>query len=353
MAKIKAAVTAPIVKKYLEEMEKYCDIKIGGYAVTGVYMPEDELISFIEGREVLIVEFEGVTRKVIENSQSLALIICVRGNPVNVDTLAAAEKGIPVVFTPGRNANSVAEYIVSSMISVCRHLGRANHEIKNGRYLDETADDIYAPSANDDVLWLMNAEDSPYREYKGIEITGRTMGFIGLGAVGLRTVELLAGMNMRFLAYDPYCAPELAAKYRVELLPMNEVFAHSEFITVCCKTTPETTGMIGREQFDLMQKHAYFINTARGTIVRQKDLVEALEQKKFAGAALDVFWREPLPKNHPLLNMPNVLLTPHIAGASYDVTACQSRMAAEDLANYALGRPLLRVFNRKGPAEGS
>ncbi|MDR0585571.1 MAG: hypothetical protein LBG57_14650 [Treponema sp.] len=347
MTKIKTAVTAPIVKKYLKEMEQYCDIKIGGYAVTGTYMPEDELINFLEGMEILVIEFEGVTRKVIENSRSLRLIICVRGNPVNVDAEAAAEKGIPVVYTPGRNANSVAEYIVSSMISVSRHLGRANHEIKNGRYIDKETDDVFEYTGDDDVLWLMNAEDSPYQEYRGIEISGRTMGFIGLGAVGIRTVELLSGFGMQFFAYDPYCPPDTADKYHAELLPMNEVFARSEFIAVCCKATPETTGMIGSEQFALMRKDSYFINAARASIVRQKDLVEALEKKKIAGAVLDVFWREPLPENHPLLKMPNVLITPHIAGASSDVTACQSRMAAEDLGNYARGRPLLRVFKRR------
>ncbi|MDR1863818.1 MAG: hypothetical protein LBQ67_07855 [Treponema sp.] len=347
MAKIKAAVTAPIVEKYLKEMEQYCDIKLGGYAVNGVYMPEDELIGFLEGSEVLVVEFEDVTRRIIENSRSLRLIVCVRGNPVNVDTEAAEERGIPVVYTPGRNANSVAEYIVSSMISVSRHLGRANHEIKNGRYVDEETEDVFKCAEDDDVLWLMNARDSPYREYRGIEITGRVLGFVGFGAVGIRTVELLSGFDMQFIACDPYCPPETAAKYGVELLAMNEVFERGEFIALCCKVTSETIGMIGSEQFSRMRKDAYFINTARGSIVRQKDLVEALEQKKFAGAVLDVFWREPPPKNHPLLKMPNVLITPHIAGASSDVTVRQSRMAAEDLSNYAQGRPLLRVFKRR------
>jgi D-3-phosphoglycerate dehydrogenase len=151
-------------------------------------------------------------------------------------------------------------------------------------------------------------------------------------------------MNMRFIAYDPYCPPELAAKYSVELLSLDEVLAQSEFIAVCCKVTPETIGMMGIEQFGKMRKSAYFINTARGSIVRQKDLVEALEQGKIAGAVLDVFWREPLPANHPLLKMPNVLITPHIAGASYDVATCQSRMVLEEIRNYAQGKPLKRVF---------
>jgi D-3-phosphoglycerate dehydrogenase len=152
---------------------------------------------------------------------------------------------------------------------------------------------------------------------------------------------------MKILAYDPYLKSDAAAKYKVTLLSMDEVFAQSDYIAVCCKVTPETRGMIGAAQFAKMKKTAYFINTARAVIVRQKDLVEALQKKQFAGAVLDVFWTEPLPANYPLLSMPNVLLTPHIGGASSDVALHQSAMIVEDLVNFATGKPLVRVFNRK------
>jgi D-3-phosphoglycerate dehydrogenase len=348
LEKIRTAVTATIVDKYLRELEKFCDIKMGGWIATGAFMPEDELISFIEGAQILIVEYEEITQRIIESSDTLRLIICPRGTPVNIDCGAATARGIPVIFTPGRNANSVAEYIVSSMISVSRHLGQAYHEIKNGRYLHEPVADLYKPSDQDDVVWSIDEEDNPFKTYKGYEITGRVMGFIGLGAVGIRTVELLAGMDMRFLAYDPYCTSELAAKYHVELLPLDDVLEQSDFISVCCKVTPETVGMIGIRQFNKMRKSAYFINTARGSIVRQQDLVAALEEEKIAGAVIDVFWREPLPANHPLLKMPNVLVTPHIAGSSYDVPSCHSRMILEEVVNYTRGKPPIRVYNRSG-----
>ncbi|MDR1898778.1 MAG: 2-hydroxyacid dehydrogenase [Treponema sp.] len=346
MAKIKTAVTAVVEEKCLRELEKFCEIKTGGHGKTGIIMPEEELCEFAAGAEILIVEFEEVTRKVIEGAKNLRLIVCSRGNPINIDGTAAAERKIPVVFTPGRNANAVAEFIVGSMISLCRNLGRANHELRNGRFLDGPRDDVYKPSDKDDLVWLIEEKDSPYVTYKGYEITGKTLGFVGFGAIGARTVELLAGFRMRFTAFDPYCPAELAAKYGVRLTGLDEVFAESDFVSINCKVTDETRGMIGKAQFDRMRGGAYFINTARGSIVRQKDFVEAMEQGKIAGAVLDVFWQEPLPSNHPLFGMPNVLITPHIGGASHDVVSYYSGMILEEIERYVRQEPLKNVFNR-------
>jgi D-3-phosphoglycerate dehydrogenase / 2-oxoglutarate reductase len=266
---------------------------------------------------------------------------------VNIDCEAATERGIPVVNTPARNANSVAELVVSQMISICRQLGRANHEIKNGRYLGEAVKDVYAPTDRDDVVWMLDEEDSPFKRYRGPEISYRTMGFIGFGAIGARAKHLLSGFNMNFLVYDPYLPEEIAIKEGVKLCSMEEVLKYSDFVSIHCAVTPQTTGMIGAEQFAMMKPSAYFINTARGKIVRQKDLVEALEKGEIAGAVLDVFWSEPLPANHPLLKMPNVLITPHIAGASTDVPTCHSRMAYADIIHYINKEPLERIYNRK------
>jgi D-3-phosphoglycerate dehydrogenase len=342
--KIKTLITGTIVDKYMRELEKYCDITVAGWIKTGELMGENELISAIKGAEIIIVEYEQVTKRVIESSDTLKLIVCPRGTPVNIDYKAAAEKGIPVVYAPGRNANSVAEYIVSSIINISRQLTRATCEVKNGRFLGEPVEDVFAPSEHDDVVWSVGEDESPFKLYKGYEICGRTIGFIGFGAVGARTCELLRGMEMRVIAFDPYCAPAFTEKYSAELMGLDEVFEQSDFISVNCAVTPETTGMIGEKQFSLMKPTAYLINTARGCIIRQKDLVEALQENKLAGAVLDVFWSEPLPCNHPLISMPNVIITPHIAGASYDVPTFHSKMVAEEIGLYASGRPQKRVF---------
>lgn len=347
MDKVKTVCTGTITPEFMEKLKDYCDITMGGYALTGLNtMPEDELIALLEGAEIAIIEYESVTRKVIENSPSLRLIVCPRGKPVNIDCEAAAEHGIPVVNTPARNANSVAEYVVSQMISVCRQLGCANFEIKNGRYLGDPVEDVYAPTERDDVVWMLDEEDNPYKCYRGPEISYRTMGFIGFGAIGARVKHLLSGFDMNFLVYDPYLPEAVAEKEGVTLCSMEEVLKNSDFVSVHCAVTPQTTGMIGAEQFDMMKPTAYFINTARGKIVRQKDLVEALENGKIAGAVLDVFWSEPLPANHPLLKMRNVLITPHIAGASNDVPACQSRMVFKDILHYINREPMEHVYNR-------
>ena len=347
MSKIKTVCTATITDHYMKELEKYCDITLGGWIVTGDFLAQEQLIELFQGAELLIVEYEEVTEHIIASLPDLKLIVCPRGTPVNIDCEAAARRGIPVVNTPGRNANSVAEFVVSSMISIARQISCADHEVKNGRYLGPVVEDIYTPSDQDDVVWSLEEEDSPFKRYKGFEITGRIMGFIGFGAIGARTAELLEKFEMEYLAYDPYCPPALAEKYGVKLVSMEEVFRRSDFVSVHCKVTEETKNMIGREQFRWMRRDAYFINTARGTVVRQKDLIEALEKEEIAGAVLDVFWREPLPENHPLLRMRNVQITPHIAGASYDVPACHSRMVLQDIQHYINNEPLERVYNRR------
>ena len=348
MEKIKTACTGEITPDFMEKLKEICDIRIGGYVVTGVNsMPEDELISFVGDAEIAIIGFENMTENVMKNCPNLKLIVCPRGNPVNIDSEAAARLGIPVINTPARNANSVAELVVSQMISLCRQLGCADREIRGGRYLGEAVEDVYAPTECSDVVWLLDQEDCPYRTYNGPEISYRTMGMIGFGAIGARVRQLLRGFDMNFLVYDPYLPAEAAEKNDVKLCSMEEVLKNSDFVSVHCAVTPQTTGMIGAEQFAMMKPSAYFINTARGKIVRHRDLVEALENGVIAGAALDVFWNEPLPANHPLLTMRNVLITPHIAGASTDVSTCHSRMVYNDILHYTKAEPMEHVFNRK------
>lgn len=348
MKKIKTVCTGTVTPDFMKKLEEVCDIRMGGYAVTGLNsMDENSLIKLLTGAEIAIIEYETVTKYVIDHCPDLRLIVCPRGKPVNIDVKAAASAGIPVVNTPARNANSVAEIVVSQMISLCRQTATANMEIKNGRFNGEPVEDIYAPTERDDVVWLLDAEVSPFKTYRGPEISYRTMGFIGFGAIGARVKKLLSGFDMNFLVYDPYLPAEAAEKEGVKLCSLEDVLKNSDFVSVHCAVTPQTTGMIGAEHFAMMKPSAYFINTARGKILRQKDLIEALQNGEIAGAALDVFWSEPLPSNHPLLKMRNVLITPHIAGASTDVPTCHSRMLYNDILHYINGEPMEHVYNKQ------
>lgn len=348
MKKIKTVCTGTVTPDFMKKLEEVCDIRMGGYAVTGLNsMDENSLIKLLTGAEIAIIEYETVTKYVIDHCPDLRLIVCPRGKPVNIDVEAAASAGIPVVNTPARNANSVAEIVVSQMISLCRQTATANMEIKNGRFNGEPVEDIYAPTERDDVVWLLDAEVSPFKTYRGPEISYRTMGFIGFGAIGARVKKLLSGFDMNFLVYDPYLPAEAAEKEGVKLCSLEDVLKNSDFVSVHCAVTPQTTGMIGAEHFAMMKPSAYFINTARGKILRQKDLIEALQNGEIAGAALDVFWSEPLPSNHPLLKMRNVLITPHIAGASTDVPTCHSRMLYNDILHYINSEPMEHVYNKQ------
>lgn len=348
MAKPKCIITAELLEPYLSQIRELCDVTVCGWAKDKKLMPEDKLIEQLEGAEIFIVEFEQVSARVIEACPDLKLIMCVRGNPVNVDSAACTARGIPLLYAPGRNANSVAEYIVGAMIALIRNIARSNHEIRNGRFLGKPKDDIYDVKYRDDMVWSMDIPGAnPYLEFKGFEVFGKTFGMVGYGAVGRKLTKILLAMGMKIMAFDPYVSPEDLISEGIEPASKDEVFSRSDFVSIQCKVTEETKGMIGAREFSLMKPTAVFINTARAVIVDQRAFMDALTQKRIAGAVLDVFWEEPLPSNHPLLRMDNVVITPHIAGASRDVPVQHSQMAADEVSRYVKGESPKRLFNGK------
>lgn len=343
MRRYKAVVTAPITRKYIEKLEEFCDVIEAGWAKTGNLLDENELTEILEDVDFLIVEFEKITESVIRKSKNLKVIGCTRGNPVNIDVKAAAACNIPVVYTPGRNANAAAEFTMGLIISALRHIAQAYYHLKSGKYVGEPAEDIYNFVEKEDVLWGVDG-DIPYKRFRGYELAGKTLGLVGLGSIGRRLVKLAKAFDMEVLAYDPYLPEEEAKAMQVELVALNRLLSKSDVISVHCKVTEETRGLIGKAEFELMKPTAYFINTARASIVSQEALIEALQNHRIAGAALDVFWCEPLPSNHPLLAMEHLTLTPHIAGASGDVPGWQSKMIVEDIIHWIHGDKLERAF---------
>jgi len=348
MSKPKCVVTATVIEPYISRIKELCDVTVCGWCKTGRFMSEDDLIQALKGAEILILEFEKLGAGVMNACPDLKMIACLRGNPVNVDIAACTARGIPVVFTPGRNANSVAEYMIGAILSLIRCIGRANYEIKNGRFLGPPKDDIYDTVFREDMVWSMGLPGkNPYAEYRGFELFGKTFGMVGYGAVGRNLSKKLLAMGMKILVHDPYISSAELTSEGIERGSLEEVFSRSDFVSVHCKVTEETKNMIGEKELSLMKPTAYFINTARAVIVDQRALVEALTRHRIAGAVLDVFWDEPLPSNHPLLAMDNVLITPHIAGASDDVPVHQSVMVEEDVRRFVQNQRPIRVFNRQ------
>jgi len=259
------------------------------------------------GATIVICEADQCKGAVLD--AGLTAIASTRGDPTNVDVEGATAKGIPVLRAPGRNADAVAEMTVALLMAVNRHVIAADRDVRNGdTYKDGTI---------------------PYQRFRAWQVAGRTAGLVGLGAVGRATKWRLEGLGMNVIAYDPYAVDATHE--------LDDLVAEADVVSMHAVVTPETTGMIGAPQFAAMKPDAVFLNSARAALHDTDALVAALQAGQIAGAGLDHFEGEFLPPDHPLLSMWNVVLTPHIGGATYDTEANHTTIIANGLAQLLKG----------------
>ncbi len=268
------------------------------------------------GATVLVCEADFVSGEVLD--RPLRVIGSTRGDPTNVDVAAATARGIPVLRTPGRNADGVAELTVALLFAVTRHLLPGDHDVRTNQ--------IFADGS------------IPYQRYRAWQLSGRTAGLVGLGAVGRAVRWRLEGLGMRVISYDPYS--DEATHDSLEAL-----LGEADVVSMHAAPTPDTLGMIGAEQFGAMRDGAYYLNSARGGLHDLDALVSALQSGHLAGAGLDHFDGEHLPAGHPLIEMTNVVLTPHIGGATFDTEVNHTTMIAEDVRRILAGEIPLHCVN--------
>jgi D-3-phosphoglycerate dehydrogenase len=268
-----------------------------------------------EGADIIVVESDFVSGPVFE--LPLVAIGSCRGDPNNVDVASATKAGIPVLRAPGRNADAVAELAIALLFTATRGVLPADQDVRS--------DLVF----RDDTI--------PYQRYRAWQQAGRTAGLVGLGAVGRALRWRLEGLGMRVLAYDPYA--DDAGE------PLDRVLDESDVISLHAAVTPETHGMIGAAQFDAMKDGVVFLNTARAQLHDMDALVASLRAGKVSAAGLDHFVGERLDPEHPLTSMPNVVLTPHIGGATFDTEANHSRLIADDLCRLLEGERPLHIVN--------
>ncbi len=283
---------------------------------TGVFSAGDELAGKLNGGryEIYVTEGDQVPAVVIHRLRTTRLICVARATPSNVDITAANQAGIIVTNAPGRNAVAVAEYTIGLIIDLIRGISRSNRMVLDGTW----------------EFWR-------FQRLEGIELKGHTVGLVGVGRVGHEVAKRLKGFQMHILGYDPYVEPELASAAGVELVPLDQLLRESDIVSIHAAATTDSQGLIGAREIALMKPTAYFINTARAMITDEQALYEALRDKRIAGAALDVFLDEPLHCEHPLTRLDNVLVTPHLAGATREVIVNHSRMIEEDIEAYVSG----------------
>jgi D-3-phosphoglycerate dehydrogenase len=268
-----------------------------------------------EGADIIVVESDFVSGPVFE--LPLVAIGSCRGDPNNVDVASATKAGIPVLRAPGRNADAVAELAIALLFTATRGVLPADQDVRS--------DLVF----RDDTI--------PYQRYRAWQQAGRTAGLVGLGAVGRALRWRLEGLGMQVLAYDPYA--DDAGE------PLDRVLDESDVISLHAAVTPETHGMIGAAQFDAMKDGVVFLNTARAQLHDMDALVAGLRAGKVSAAGLDHFVGERLDPEHPLTSMPNVVLTPHIGGATFDTEANHSRLIADDLCRLLEGERPLHIVN--------
>lgn len=278
------------------------------------------------GVEVLVVQGAPVTDAVLDASQVLRLVCCARGGPVNVDVEAVSERGLPLVGTPGKNAEAVADLTIAFLVMLARGLPTAQRFLEEGNQLRD------------------NWEGA---KFMGSDLRRHVLGIVGYGQIGRRVAQRALPFGMTVIAYDPY-APADGPVERVGSL--DELLERADFISLHARATAENENLIDAAAFARMKSGAFLVNTARETLVDEDALDEALESGRLAGAALDVVRTTSARGRHRLLRHDNVVLTPHLGGATRETLLQGAEMIADEILRFAAGERLVNVVNRSAVA---
>jgi D-3-phosphoglycerate dehydrogenase len=267
--------------------------------------------------EIILTHSGPVPRIAIESAPALRVVGAARGGPVNINWQACTERGIPVFYAPGRNSGAVAELTVALMLAETRSIVRAHMSLMKER---RWRGDLY-------VL-----------EKVGLEMNSAVIGLIGFGAIGQKVARIVAGFGASVIVNDPYVDPVTIMGQGYRAVSLDDLLREADIVSLHCRLTAETRGMIGEREIDLMKRTAYLINTARGELVQSEHLYKALKDGRIAGAGLDVFEAEPPPPESLIYQLDNVTATTHLGGASIQAAQIGTRILAGEVFNYLTGK---------------
>ncbi|MCI1966459.1 MAG: hydroxyacid dehydrogenase [Oscillospiraceae bacterium] len=266
---------------------------------------DDEIIDQLKDADAFILRIGKITRQTIEACPKLKVITRPGVGVDSVDVKAATEHGIPVVICPAANFHAVAEHTLCLIFSLSKNLVESNIETRKGNF-------------------------NVRNRYAAIELSRRTLTVLGFGNIGREVARLAKGIGMNICVYDPYVSKEAIAKYEYTYSSdLLQAISQGDFVSIHMPSLPSTRGMFGAKQFNAMKKTAFFINCARGDIVNEADMINALTSHSIAGAGLDVLVEEPMKAEHPLMKLPNVIITPHMAAQTQETTKNTVLMAVD------------------------
>ncbi len=284
---------------------------------------EAQLLEVLKDHQYVLSHKSPFTEKVFKAAPNLKFIGICRGGPVNVDLEAATKAGVVVTYAPGRNAQAAAEFTIALILSSLRKISDADKEMKAG-------------------VWR---GDYFVYEKAGQELNGTTVGVIGFGAVGKIVTKILNAFGAHILVHDPFADPKEIEKLNCKAVELNELMSQSFVVTLHSRLTEKTKHLINAENLKLMPKGALLVNTARGGLLDYSSLPALLESGQLGGLALDVYDEEPPSQKYPLLKSQNVVLTPHLGGATKQTGAVAAKIVASDLNRFLKGEKMLFVAN--------
>ncbi|MEM7408850.1 MAG: phosphoglycerate dehydrogenase [Myxococcota bacterium] len=312
----KVLVSDSLATQGLEILERAPGIEV----VDSPGLSPEELLEAIADADGLIIRSgTEVTAEVIEAAKQLAVVGRAGIGVDNVDVGAASARGIVVMNTPGGNTVTTAEHAIALLVSLARHVPQATASMKSGKW--------------------------EKKRFVGVELYNRTLGVLGLGNIGRIVAERARGLGMKVLAYDPFLSEEAAAKLDVELLDLESLLARADAVSVHVPRTPDTAGLLNKAAFAKAKPGLLVVNAARGGIVDEEALLEALDSGQVGGAALDVFEQEPPAADHPLVSHEKVICTPHLGASTEQAQVNVAIAVAEQVRDYLVGGVINNAIN--------
>jgi phosphoglycerate dehydrogenase-like enzyme len=285
--------------------------------------PDDVVLSEIQDAKYVISGSKQVGEEHFKEASKLHAVVLPSAGYDYIDTDAATRHGVYVVNSPGANSNAVAEMTIGLLLAVARNIPQSYTRVRAGDWIDEAV----------------------RNQGLGYELTGKTMGLVGLGHIGSRVAKIASGFSMKVLCFTKRPSPEREQECGVKFVSLNELMQQADFVAICAALNSDTLGLVGAEQIKQMKKNAFLVNTARGKIVDYDALYEALAEHRIAGAGIDVLYAEPPGPTHPFFELENVIVTPHLGSRTRDANERVTNLVADEILRMEAGEKPLNPVN--------